>query len=168
MIPSERYKGARPPKLHYGWVLNDPNHLLDIAKAMKIPPRDRGENTMVRREDDGEDRDVEKSHVEGETYDYKPCVSMTDIWMRRDTLKAVAKDLKLRGDPYLVEVFSPGMRNGRVQMIALIENYELRDGFVSRSDVQKLREYFDFESGPIWYLDTIFWTWNSDRFWNCK
>lgn len=164
LIPRGIYKNARPPKLHYGWALNDPNRLLDIARKMNIPPRDRGEQTTATKEDDGEDREVKKLNAEEEVR--KPCVSMTDIWMRRDALKAVAKELELRGRPYLVEVFSPG--EGRVQMIALIENYELRDGFVSRSDIQKLREYFDFEGGPIWYLDTYFWTSNSERFWNCK
>lgn len=152
LVPSGIYTKSRPPKFHYGWVLSDPDPLLDVARKLNIPPRDRS--------------DSETSHS-GEEEDI-PSVSMTDVWMRDDALDAVAKILKLRCTPYVVTVFSPGSDSDRAEMISLIENYTLRDGLISRSDVPKLQEYFDFEDSPMWHLDTYRWTWNSDRFWNSE
>lgn len=166
LVPSDPYSKAKPPKFHYGWVLNNPDCLLDIARAMNIPPRDRGDKTTFCGEHRDDLGDVEVEDFDIEDEEIAPGGSMTDVWMREDALDAVAKSLELNYAPYLNEVFSPG--KGRVMMVALIDNYALRDGFVSRSDLKNLCEYFKFEGGPMWYLDTYYWTWNSERFWNCK
>ena len=90
---------------------------------------------------------------------------MTDVWMKRDALTALAKELGLKVEPYHVEVFCPGEPGKeRVDMVALIENYTLKDEIVSRLDIQQLRAYFGFESDPLWYLDSYFWTWKSEAF----
>ncbi|KLO14842.1 hypothetical protein SCHPADRAFT_294801 [Schizopora paradoxa] len=148
LLPSEKNSTARPPKLHYGWAMHDPYRLLEVARALNVPPRKRYEGYV---------RD-ERTHT-------RAC--MTDIWMWIDALGALTKELELRAKPYLVEVFCPGKPGEeRVDMIALIDNYTLKDGFVSRSDIQKLKAYFGFESDPLWYLDTYHWCWNSESYWS--
>lgn len=46
---------------------------------------------------------------------------MTDIWLRKDALDALAKELELRAKPYLVEMFCPG--DPGQERVALIDNY---------------------------------------------
>lgn len=55
--------------------------------------------------------------------------------MRQDTLDAVAEELELCVDPYLIDVFSPGRE---VTMIAFTNNYEVSDRVVTRRDVDEM------------------------------
>lgn len=169
----------RPPRLHYGWALSEPDDvLLEVARLKNIPPRDRGKTTTlpkeVRNSTDVEEEE-ESDEEEGEEYDSEDdseseaCPSsdsMTTCWLRKDALNAVAEELELITKPYIHEVFFPGKDS--VYMVAITNNYELRDRALKRRDIDELRKYFKFEGGPMWYLDTYYWTWNSERFWGCK
>lgn len=96
----------------------------------------------------------------------QPAVTMADIWLRQDTLKAIAKNLKLRGDTRIVTVFNPDTMTA--QMISVVDNYTFREKSLSARDLRKLREFFGFEGKPMWYLDFYRWTWNVDRYWNSE
>ncbi|KLO14833.1 hypothetical protein SCHPADRAFT_294507 [Schizopora paradoxa] len=172
LIPKDGSYKLRPPRLHYGWALGDPDVLLEVARAKNIPPRDRNKPTAppkndrssINADEDEEGDEEEGYDTEDDSEACPPSVSMTTSWLRMDALDAVAKELELEGEPYVIEVFLPG--KGRVRMVALTNNYELSDRLLKRRDFDELRKYLKFEGGPMWYLDTYHWTWNSERYWN--
>ncbi|KLO14841.1 hypothetical protein SCHPADRAFT_294840 [Schizopora paradoxa] len=135
-----------PPKLHYGWVLDEPFRLHEIAKEMGVEPRKR------------------KPLTPEQEAQSKPTASMTDIWLREDTLKAIAKNLKLRGDVRIITVFNPDTKTA--QFISVVDNYALREKGIANRDLRKLRDFFGFDGKPMWYLDYYRWTWDVDQFWD--
>ncbi|KLO14835.1 hypothetical protein SCHPADRAFT_902971 [Schizopora paradoxa] len=158
LAPLGKYAKSKPPKFHFGWVLDNPDILLDIGKSLGVQPR--------KHEEDHEDHEDHDSDDDSEDDEESDCtVSMTDVWMRMDALQAVSKELELKNEPYLARVICPGKPNPRVLMISLVENYSLKDGFTRGIDIQNLMKYFDFKTGPMWYLDGYFWMWDSTRFW---
>ncbi|KLO13332.1 hypothetical protein SCHPADRAFT_369483 [Schizopora paradoxa] len=139
-----------PPRLHFGWVLDDDgNRLLDIAREKKIEPRDQREVKLLPK-DDSDDEDI----YEG------PSVKMNELWLKQDALSAVGKELQLICEPYLDQVCCPGKRT--VKIVGLIDNYSLKSQVVGRADIPKLVDYFNFDVGPLWFLDSYRWTWNID------
>ncbi|KLO14834.1 hypothetical protein SCHPADRAFT_888998 [Schizopora paradoxa] len=183
LVPKDGSMRFRPPRLHYGWPLDEPDILLQIAKEKNIPPRGRSKTTispkevLISNDDDRDEEEEEESEEEDEDEnedddtedDSEPCpprFSLTTSWLRKDALNVVAQELGLVSEPYVHEVFF--QEKGAVQMIAFTNNYELVDRPPKRSDVDELRKYFKFEGSPMWYLDTYYWTWNCERYWDLR
>ncbi|KLO14839.1 hypothetical protein SCHPADRAFT_294870 [Schizopora paradoxa] len=153
LAPLGRYAKTRPPKFHFGWVLEDPNVLLETAKDLGVT----GEGYDI---DDSDDDDEMDSDDEKEP---RPTITMREIYLREDALTAVSKKLELAKEPYLAKVFSGGKDNAL--MVSLVENYSLKGFTGSGRDVKSLMEFFKFKTGPRWYIDAYMWMWDSESYW---
>lgn len=145
-LRNEKYPKLDPPRFHCGWVLKDTNCVFDVANELNIQPHVMECGQIVP----------------------KPEWVQGDLWMQDNAFAAIMKNLELKREPSLSTVICPGKTGGRARMISVVENTTIDDGEVCLTDTEKLRKYFgkyfDSDNGPMWYLDSYYFTWNSQRY----
>lgn len=159
LAPLGKYAKTRPPKFHFGWVLEDPSELLRIAENLGLS----SEGYDIDDSDDSDDEEGMDSDCDKEP---RPNLTMRDIYLREDALTAVSKKLELEKEPYLAKVISEGKDDAL--MVSLVGNYSLKGFSGSVRDVKCLMDYFKFKTGPMWYIDAYMWMWDSDSYWLCE
>ncbi|KLO14838.1 hypothetical protein SCHPADRAFT_996344 [Schizopora paradoxa] len=162
LAPIGKYANARPPRFHFGWALENLDRLYETATELGVKPQPCGEDLGGERRAEGEVGNGEEEEEETTT------ISMTELFFRHDIIAALSKHLQLARKPYLATVFQPGKEE--TVMVALVENYGLKNGVALPSDIESLSKHFGFKTGPMWYIDAYFWMWNGNKYWyygNC-